>query len=277
MISPNSLNEALNLLASKSNRWVPFAGGTDLMVVYDAGKMAPTKFLDLHKLSELATIQMQGDDLIIGAMATYQQIKSHPIILKNFPNLAAAARQTGSIAIQNRGTIGGNIANASPAADTPPALISYHAEIEVVGKNGSRLIPYEQFHQGYKKIALLDRELICAVRLPLKTAHSQHYFRKVGTRNAQAISKIVMAAAANMNGKKVENLRIAFGSVGPTVVHCRSIEKLIQGNAITPELIENAKGLLRKEISPIDDIRSTSDYRQTVAENLLSQFLSSLF
>ena len=276
IVAVDSLDHALQKLASEPGRWTPFAGGTDLMVVYDTGKMASADFLDLHKIRELASITVQGDELVIGAMATYQQIKSHPLITSAFPNLIAAARQTGSIAIQNRGTIGGNIANASPAADTPPALLSYRAVIEVVGKGGTRLIPYGQFHQSYKKTALQPGELICRIRLPLKISYTKHYYRKVGTRNAQAISKVVMAATASLQNGVVDSMSVALGSVGPTVIYCHELERQLVGKRLNRDSIAFAIGTLHQDISPIDDIRSTVGYRQTVAENLLAEFLSSI-
>jgi CO/xanthine dehydrogenase FAD-binding subunit len=273
--TPANLTQALALLATVPGM-IPFAGGTDLMVLYEAGRLVPKHLLDLHAIKELATISTRGDELVIGSMATYQQIKNHPTILSTFPNLVAAAKQTGSVAIQNRGTIGGNIANASPGADTPPALIAYEAVIEVVGKDWTRRIPYEQFHLEYKKTARKDNELIYSVRLPLKSHRTHHYYRKVGTRNAQAISKVVMAGSANVVDGVVEHLRLAIGSVGPTVIHCKFIEKLLVGEAITKKSIDFAVSHLSREINPIDDIRSTIDYRRTVAENLLTEFLSSL-
>jgi CO/xanthine dehydrogenase FAD-binding subunit len=198
-------------------------------------------------------------------------VQQHPILRAEFPLLAQAASETGGIATQNRGTLGGNIVNASPAADTPPALLVYDAELELVSAAGARWIPYSTFHTGYKKMLLRADELVGRIRVPRRETGS-HYYRKVGTRRAQAISKVCLAAAIRRNGARTE-ARVALGSVAPTVVRCYETERAIERD---PRDIAAARTALAREISPIDDIRSSADYRLRVACNLLEDFLGTL-
>jgi xanthine dehydrogenase iron-sulfur cluster and FAD-binding subunit A len=189
--------------------------------------------------------------------------------------LAQCASWTGGIANQNRGTIGGNLANASPAADSPPALLAYDAEIELVSLRGQRRLPYDQFHLGYKKTALAADELIYALHLPKKFAGALTHTRKVGTRNAQAISKICVAATARLHDGFVRDLRIGMGSVAPTPLRLVQTEQAIQDQHLDDAAIANARRALLSEIAPIDDIRSTAEYRRIVAANLLEEMLRS--
>jgi CO/xanthine dehydrogenase FAD-binding subunit len=192
--------------------------------------------------------------------------------------LCRAAAETGSVATQNRGTLGGNIANASPAADSPPALLVYDAELELLSARGARWVPYAQFHKGYKQMDLAPDELIARIRMPRVYGGWKQYYRKVGTRSAQAISKVCFAGAAQMdNGRsdKVGNIRIALASVAPTVVRCVKTEEFLRATgALTPAAVKQAQEILAGEIAPIDDFRSTAKYRRRVAQNLLAEFLS---
>jgi CO/xanthine dehydrogenase FAD-binding subunit len=198
------------------------------------------------------------------------------VLHEEFPMLCQAASETGGLAIQNRGTIGGNIANASPAADSPPALLAYNAELELLSVHGSRWVPYQSFHTGYKKMIMQPDELLARVRLPRLWPDVQHYYRKVGTRKAQAISKVCMAATARVSEGTVDNIRIAFGSIAPIPLRCLKTEGALRGAKLEPGIIEAAKGVLATEIVPIDDIRSTKSYRLRVSLNLLEDFLRQL-
>jgi CO/xanthine dehydrogenase FAD-binding subunit len=198
------------------------------------------------------------------------------VLQEEFRLLCAAARETGSIATQNRGTLGGNIVNASPAADSPPALLVYDAEIELVSERGARWIPYHGFHTGYKKMQLASDELLRAIRLPRRSAPWRQYYRKVGTRKAQAISKVCFAGAALFENSTIRDIRIALGSVAPIVLRAVKTEDALRGSGVTPEVIASAREILAQEIAPIDDIRSTARYRLRVAQNLLEEFLSQL-
>jgi CO/xanthine dehydrogenase FAD-binding subunit len=190
--------------------------------------------------------------------------------------LCQAASETGGLAIQNRGTLGGNIVNASPAADSPPALLAYDAEIELVSTDGSRWLPYQGFHTGYKQMLIAPNELLSRIRMPRNTRGATHYYRKVGTRKAQAISKVCLAALAKLDHDKISDVRIALGSVAPIVIRCVQTEAALRGRKPDAETIKSACAMLAKEISPIDDIRSTADYRLQVAKNLLIDFVLTL-
>jgi CO/xanthine dehydrogenase FAD-binding subunit len=275
--APRTLNDALDLIANDPGAWRVFAGGTDLMVLFEAGVLAHNKFLSVWHLQELKGIEVTDEHVTLGALTTYTDVQRNEILRREFPALCAAARETGGWAIQNRGTLGGNIANASPAADSPPALIIYDAELELVSSAGARLVKYDQFHTGYKQTVMRADELIVRIRLPRAPHGLKSYYRKVGTRRAQAISKVCMAGAARFDeGRRVETMRLALGSVAPTVVRCARTEELLVGQLIDEALIKSARETLAQEIAPIDDIRSTKDYRLRVAANLLEDFLTSV-
>ncbi|MCA1630518.1 MAG: xanthine dehydrogenase family protein subunit M, partial [Acidobacteria bacterium] len=227
-------------------------------------------------LGELRGVEVTSDHVTLGALTTYTEVQRHEVLRREFPALCEAARETGGWAIQNRGTIGGNIANASPAADSPPALLAYDAEIELVSSNGARWVGYDEFHTGYKQTAMRADELIARVRLPRARGDLRSYYRKVGTRRAQAISKVCLAATASTSDGRLESVRVAVGSVAPTVVRCRRTEELLRGRKVGEVPTKSARETLSQEIAPIDDIRSTRDYRLRVAANLLEEFLSSL-
>jgi CO/xanthine dehydrogenase FAD-binding subunit len=273
MVRARTLDDALKRLANEPGTWTPFAGGTDLMVLLEAGKLKHKHYLDLWSLGELRTIREDRETLTIGALSTYTDLLESPVIRDEFPLICDAARETGAIAIQNRGTIGGNIANASPAADLPPALLVYDAALELASTRGRRVVPYVSFHKGYKVMDLAADELITAITLPRGRVGWRHTYRKVGTRRAQAISKVCFAAAADVVGDEVREVRIALGSVAPTVVRCTGTEDVLRGKRLTPENIAAARVQIDRDISPIDDIRSNERYRRLVAANLLEQFL----
>jgi CO/xanthine dehydrogenase FAD-binding subunit len=270
-----TLAEALTLVGPEFR---PFAGGTDLMVLFEAGKLAHRKFVSILGVPELRGITVVPEAVTLGALTTYSEIREHPVLREEFPMLVQAASETGAIAIQNRGTIGGNIANASPAADSPPALLVYGAELELVSAaRGTRRVSYEAFHTGYKKMDLLPDELVRSVRLPRDTRGAIHYYRKVGTRKAQAISKVCFAGLARVGARgEVERVRLAFGSVAPTVLRCARTEDALTGKRVDAALIARARLALGDEISPIDDIRSSCNYRLAVALNLVEDFLRQL-
>lgn len=271
--APRNLTEALALLAREPGLWKPLAGGTDLMVLFEAGKLPHKKFLSIWHLAELKGIEVTADSVLLGALTTYTQVRSHAVLQREYPLLCQAARETGGMATQNRGTLGGNIANASPAADSPPALLVYDAELELVSARGARWVSYQGFHTGYKQMDLQPDELIRRLRLRRTTTPWKHYYRKVGTRQAQAISKVVFAGVAKVEGNVVRDLRLALGSVAPTVLRCLKTEAVLRGQPIQAAVVEAGKGALAGEMAPIDDFRSTAHYRRRVALNLLEDFL----
>jgi CO/xanthine dehydrogenase FAD-binding subunit len=243
------------------------------MVLFEAGKLKHRNYLDLWRLDELCGIEESPDYIRIGALTTYSQIITNNALQREFPLLCRAAAETGSVATQNRGTLGGNIANGSPAADSAPALLVYDADLELVSASGARWIPFNGFNSGYKVMDLRPTELIRSIRLPRTKTNWRQHFRKVGTRKAQAISKVCFAGAAKLNGDRISDIRVALGSVAPIVLRCAKTETMLRGQAISPDLVKAACTELSKEISPIDDIRSTARYRAHVAQNLLEEFL----
>lgn len=276
LVAAGSLQDVLSLLAAEPGVWLPIAGGTDVMVLYAAGKLAARKLISISNLRELRGIEVTPKQVVIGSGCTYTELRDHPVIQKEFPLLASAAALTGGIANQNRGTLGGNIANASPAADSLPALLVYDAELALVSVRSERRVPYNSFHGGYKKMDIAADELIRTIFLPRKFGGYISYSRKIGARNAQAISKACIAALGKLRNGVIEDVRIALGSVAPIPLRLRKTEQALAGQKLDSKLINGCREVLASEIHPIDNIRSTSRYRMAVAQNLLAEFLEKL-
>src|SRR5437879_6084926 len=270
LIAPGNLQAVVSLLANEPGKWLPIAGGTDVMVLYAAGKLPARKLVSIWNLPELRGIEISPDELRIGAGCTYTDLREHEIIAREFPLLASAARWTGGIANQNRGTLGGNIVNASPAADSLPALLVYEAELILVSGRGERRVPYLGFHTGYKKMKLAPDELVRAVSLRRRLSEYLHHARKVGARSAQAISKVCIAALARrLADGLVDDVRIALGSVAPVPLGLSDTEREVKGRGIDTVRVTVAGKVAASEIRPIDDIRSTARYRKEVATDLV--------
>jgi len=276
LVAPGNLEAVISLLAAQPGVWLPIAGGTDVMVQYAAGKLSARKLVSLWNLPELRRIEVSGHEVCIGAGCTYADLRRHEIVEREFPLLASAARWTGGIANQNRGTLGGNIVNASPAADSLPALLVYEAELILVSARGERRMKYLNFHTAYKQTLLAPDELIRAVYLPRRFTGYFSYSRKVGARNAQAISKVCIAALGRVALCVVDDVRIALGSVAPVPKRLLETERVVKGQAIDPALVLRARKTAMEEIRPIDDIRSTARYRAAVSGNLVAEFLIGL-
>ena len=259
LFDPRSLADALKMLRDEGPL-VPMAGCTDLYVSLNFGTLKETRFLNLWRLEALRRIEARGDMLSIGALATHADLSRSPLVGQRLPMLAAAAREVGGVQIQNRGTIGGNVANASPAGDTLPVLAVAEAVVVLESSGGTRRVPFDSFYTGYRQSVRRADELIVGFEIP--KVPGRQYFRKVGTRAAQAISKVVVAAAGG------DRPRIALGSVAPTVIRATRTEAALAAGAS----IEEAQRTLAAEIAPIDDIRSTAVYRRRVSANLLAQF-----
>lgn len=268
LVAPDGLHATLAMLASGEG-WRPVVGGTDLMVLFNFGTLPFRRLLSLRKLDELRQITVTQDTVVIGAAATYTQIRRHPVLQSEFPLLRQAASWTGGIANQNQGTLGGNIVNASPAADSAPPLLVHDAQIHLLSLTGARAVPYSEFHLGYKILAMRPDELLYAIELPRRDATWRYHGRKVGTRRAQAISKVSIAAAARVERGALADVRLAFGSIAPVPLRCMATERAILEQA-------DARLALASEIAPISDIRSTAAYRSQVARNLLEEFLETL-
>jgi CO/xanthine dehydrogenase FAD-binding subunit len=274
LVAPGSLPAVLSLLAEQPGTWLPIAGGTDVMVLYAAGKLPARKLVSLWNLPELRRFDVSAREVRIGAAATYTDIRNHAVIGKDFPLLSTAAAWTGSIANQNRGTLGGNIVNASPAADSLPALLVYDADLILTSVRGERRVSYNSFHVSYKKTILAPDELVLSVCLPRRFEGYFAYTRKVGARNAQAISKVCIAALARPNKGIVEDVRIALGSVAPVPLRMSQTEAVIKKSALDGATAKRARLAAIEEVRPIDDIRSTVAYRKAVSGNLVEEFLT---
>jgi CO/xanthine dehydrogenase FAD-binding subunit len=277
LAAPATLEEALALLAREPGAWTPLAGGTDLMVLFNAGRLPAARLLDLSALGGLRGIQDHPDALSFGALTTFTELREAPAVHRHFPNLIRSARATGALAIQNRGTLGGNIANASPAADTPPSLLAYGAELELASVRGTRRIPYADFHLGYKRLDLAADELLVRIRVPKpQTGRTFHFFRKVGTRQAQAIAKLCLAAYGRVEDGVLAEFRLGLGSLAPVPARARRVEALLAGARPGALPVAAAQEALAADISPIDDIRASAHYRSVVARNVLGQLLREL-
>jgi CO/xanthine dehydrogenase FAD-binding subunit len=272
VVSPRTLDEAYQVLAALPHR--PVAGGTDLLVQI-TGEIGepPERVLDLWALDDLRGIRIDGDALVIGALTTYTQIRRSHEVAEFLPTLAEAAATIGAAQIQNRGTLGGNAANASPAGDTLPILLAADAELVLGSARGERVVPAAEFWPSYRTTALAADELSLRIRFP--RAGQRHVrFRKVGTRRAQAISKVVMALAWQPGAEGAwREVRLALGSVAATPVRSPRTEAVMEGAPPTSETADRAADALRDEIQPIDDVRSTADYRREVAARVLHRLI----
>jgi CO/xanthine dehydrogenase FAD-binding subunit len=257
--APGNLPAVLELLAAEPGMWTPIAGGTELMVAHAAGRLVAPRLVSLWGIPELRFIETTPHSIILGAGATFLDLRAHTQLCRDFPLLAQAA-----------GWIG------SPAADSSPALLVYDAELELRSTRGSRRVAYSEFHSGYKTNVLASDELLFAIHLPRRFSDHRQYLRKVGTRRAMAIAKVAMAETALLNHGVVSEIRIAAASLAPFPTRLYETEAALRQNAITPETIAVAQHALLKEVRPIDDIRSTAEYRSRVGANLLAEFLHSL-
>ncbi len=246
------------------------------MVLLEAGKLAHRNYVNIWGLHELRGIEATDTHVTLGALTTYTEVQADPILRREFPMLCQAASETGGLAIQNRGTLGGNIVNASPAADSPPALLAYDAEIELVSTRGSRWLPYHGFHTGYKQMHIAPDELLSRIRLPRNDSRRDALLSQ--SRHAQSpgdLESLFCGGRKNRPGQ-IKDTRIVVGSVAPIVVRCVQTEDTLRGRKPDDETIRTACASFLQEISPIDDIRSTAKYRLQVAKNLLVDFLTKI-
>jgi xanthine dehydrogenase small subunit len=272
--SPRSLADAYALMTDVDPApWRPIAGGTDLLVQI-TGELGepPARVIDLWGLDELRGIRLEGDELVLGALTTYAEIRLSPLVAEFVPALEACAATIGAAQIQNRGTIGGNVVNASPAGDTLPILLAVDARIVLGSSAGERIVEAGAFWTGYRTTARRPDELVTAIRLPI-VAGRELRFRKIGTRRAQAISKVVMALAWTPSSAGWTDVRLALGSVAATPVRAPRAESVLEGAEPTRDVADAASVALTAEIDPIDDVRSTVDYRRAVAGRVLHRLI----
>ncbi|HEX5759836.1 MAG TPA: xanthine dehydrogenase family protein subunit M [Thermoanaerobaculia bacterium] len=273
--APRTLDAAVAALAADPSL-VPIAGCTDLMVADPLRRLGMDRVLDLTRIPELAGIREKDGAIEIGAATTFRALGDSPLVRERFPALAQAARVVGGWQIQNRATLGGNVANASPAGDALPVLLALDAELVIAGAGGTRTLPYGEFHVGYRKTALRVGEILTRVRLPRPATGSAQAFRKVGTREAQAISKVVVAMAAKVEDGALSDLRLAAGSVAPTPLRLRAAEEAAAGRPLGAQTAERVARVAAGEVEPIDDVRSTADYRRFALERVVRRMLLEL-
>jgi OHCU decarboxylase len=273
LVVAETVGEALRYISDGRR---PIAGGTDLMVLFDAGRLPYRRLVSVQGIKELRNIEVTDQYVYVGACVTHSEIRMDPVLQREFDLICRAAAWTGGIANQNCGTLGGNIVNASPAADSLPALLVYDVQLELMSRRGARWVSYDSFHTGYKSMQMETDELLTRIRCPRPTGPRVEYGRKVGARKAQAIAKLGMAAIATMNGQSTATVRVAMSSMAPVPLRCTKTESALTGVVITPAVRREAAAMLASEVSPIDDIRSSREYRRRVAINLLGEFIDLL-
>ncbi len=271
---PSSLAEALDLMADESTRGRPLAGGTDLMVQWESGVVnRPERSISVKGLPELMGISEAGDELVIGSGVTHMQLRSSDLVQKHVPSLAEAATTVGGFQIQTMGTVGGSVANASPAGDLAPSLLITEGRVVVANREREREIPVTEFWQGYRKIDLQPDELIIRFHLPKKSAESREYWRKLGPRRAQAISKVMGSCRGQVLDGQIQSFRVAIGSVAATCVRLTGIEEWLLNRPLNESTLAEVEKRVTEEVQPIDDIRSTADYRRWVTGRMVRGFL----
>ena len=270
-VSPRSLGEAYAVMAAERHR--PIAGGTDLMVQLSADVADPPEAIcDLCRLDELRGVGYDGYEVSIGALTTFAELRHNTVIRARLPALAEAAATIGAAQIQNRATIGGNICNASPAGDSLPVLMAVDATFDLGSAAGERSVSAQHLWTGYRRTALRPDELLLRMRFPVER-YRHTRFRKVGTRRAQAISKVVMALSYQEDGGVWRNVRLALGSVAATTIRAAETEAVLEGAAPRESVADHAVAVLAQELDPIDDVRSTADYRRSVSARVLHRLL----
>lgn len=271
VVVARTLDAALRILAETPLR--PIAGGTDVMVELAAhGAPGTAPLLDIWLLEELRGIRLEHGELFVGALTTYAEMRRSPLVAEHLPALAEMAGMVGAVQVQNRGTLGGNIVNASPAGDMLPVLLATDASIVLAGLRGERTVPAAAFWTGYRRTARAADELVLGVRVPLPAGRTVR-IRKVGTRRAQAISKVVMAVAWREQDGAWWDVRVALGSVAERPVRALRTEALLEGTLPTAQIADRASAEVAAEIVPIDDVRSSASYRRAVTGRILRRII----
>lgn len=271
---PHYLQEALQLLHSQE--MLLLAGGSDLYPRFKGYLTDAGKLLDLSCIQELQKIEETKEALSIGSMVTHQILQREKRVSSSFPSLSQAASLIGSPQIRSRGTMGGNLANASPAADLPPILMALEAKIEVASLKESKIMLLEDLFKGPGETALARDEIILRALLPPPKEGTFIIFHKIGRRKALSISVLNMALLAEISSGCLKKLRIVVGSAAPTPLRIHLAEELGEGEEFTPLLVEELAHLVSKEIRPIDDLRASARYRRSVAQELVKISLFSL-
>lgn len=272
-ITPKTLQEVLPCLNENNGKKQIIAGGTDLVVKIRDKQILPDTVIDISEVEELAGIYEKSGFLTIGSTTTLTEIAENEIVKKHYPLLAQAAASVGAVQIRNRATVGGNVSNASPAADTVPALIALGAIATVVSTEQERKVPLEELYVGVGKTVFGSNELLKSLNIPEPAENSAGVFFKLGKRKAQAISIVNGAVQIGVDDNKCKftNVRIAIGSVAPTVLRLKEAEESLLGKRINRENIETAAEVVKNNVNPITDIRATAEYRREMSCNLFMQ------
>ncbi len=273
--APQNLKEALTDKAEYTDYHV-LAGGTDLCAMMNGRLIEPKGFISIWGVGELRGIRDDGDVVTIQTLTTHTDIIESALIQKHFPALVQACQTIGARQIQNRGTIGGNVMNASPAGDTLPVLLVYDAEVLVASEEGERSILFKDLYSGYRKTSLKPDEIVTGLQIPKPTSKEAATFIKIGSRRAQAISKVMGSFRACITDGSLDSIAIAYGCVAPIPIRLFDVEKVLVGKKVDDRLLDEAAKFVLKAVSPIDDIRSTADYRSHVAGVLIKRFLRTL-
>lgn len=278
--SASTLDEAYALLSKRPDGLRVLAGGTDVMAEINAriGLASTRHVLDIWRVRELRGIEQRDGRLSIGALTTYSELIDSRLVRDSFPALAEVSREIGAWAIQNRGTLGGNICTASPAGDTLPLLLAADADFIVGGPRGQRRVSACDFFVGYRRTALEPDELLLKVEVPLcgEGGASKLLYRKVGTRRAQSVSRTILAARSRSQDGVLSAVRVAAGCVAPTPIRCKRVEAALEGKILDKETLSSARRALGDDIQPISDVRGSADYRRRATGNVLEQLVQAL-
>ncbi|MGI6685877.1 MAG: FAD binding domain-containing protein [Bacillota bacterium] len=274
-INPSNLAEVLEILHQDKNVCL-VAGATNVLPFIRNEKINNKTLINIRELKDLRYIRETEDKVLIGALTTIADLRKSEILKKHAPALEKAAENFADPTTRNSATIGGNLANASPAADTAPPLLVLDAMVLAVSSRGERKIPIDEFFTGVNMTALKPDEMIKEIEIPKKPANCQSHFIKLGLRNAMAISLVSAAAALEISSGKIKMARIALGSVAPTPVRGKTVEKFLIGQDYSVKVIEDAAGRVTEDISPISDIRASKKYRQTVAHVVVKRVLQKI-
>jgi len=276
-LRPKSVEEAIEMKARLGKSSSFLAGGTDLLIRLKDDEIRPEALIDLSFVKALKEIKEAGDAVVIGSLASYADIGASPLVGKFGWVLAQGALEVGAPQIQNAATIGGNIANASPAADGIPPLYALDATIILAGTAGERVIAVGDFFTGPGKTVMKEDELITAVSFPKLSKGEKGFFKKIGQRKALAISKASVAAVLRTANGSIEEARIALGAVAPTIIRCPKAESILDGNAVSAEIVAAAAKAVSSESSAIGDVRSTPEYRDYVVGVLFERGMLEIF
>ena len=275
-IKPKDLSDLHRVMAQYEARATVIAGGTNLIPDMRNGEKAPDLLLDISDLTELSYIREDNGSIAIGAATTIAEMAASPVLLDNSPVLASAARQLGNPLTRNRATLGGNLANASPCADTAPPLLALDASVEILSPGGkTRQVPLSKFFKGYKFTDLVKGEVLSGINFPRPNDYTKSGHTKIGLRNAASICVASIAVALDMDGKTCRKARIAAGSVAPIPMRVTRVEKMLEGKEIDTALLEECMAVVKAEISPISDIRGSREYRSYVTSMILKRNIES--